>query len=301
MRRYWLLLLMLPSVVVFVSLFVTSSHGQNIGGYTGGGGTVSSVGLTLPSWLSVAGSPVTGTGTLAVTAATGQTAGQVLGTCGAATSFAPCILGVSDLPGTLVTSAGALPSGACVVGAGLQAVSATTANCSLATSTLSLGTSAAAGSVSINGATDTITLYGATSGSGTINATTTGGSIKIGSVFSVATGGATVALKYSTSAACASGASPAVCGVNPIGFVAIPTGVNPTLQVNTSAVTASSQILLTSDDTLGTALSVTCNSTLATLVGGMAITARSAGASFTISFNGTITTNPVCLSYEILN
>lgn len=64
----------------------------------GGGGTVTSVGLTTPSWLSVAGSPVITSGTLAVTAATGQTSHQVIGTCGAATSFAPCTIVEGDLP-----------------------------------------------------------------------------------------------------------------------------------------------------------------------------------------------------------
>ncbi len=43
-----------------------------------GTGTVSSVGLTVPSVLSVSGSPITSTGTLAVTFATGQTQNQVL-------------------------------------------------------------------------------------------------------------------------------------------------------------------------------------------------------------------------------
>lgn len=46
----------------------------------GGSGTVTSVGLTAPSWLSVTGSPVTGAGTLALAAATGQTANRFLAT-----------------------------------------------------------------------------------------------------------------------------------------------------------------------------------------------------------------------------
>jgi hypothetical protein len=49
-------------------------------GSGGGSGTVTSVGLSTPSWLTVAGSPVTTTGTLAVTATTGQTANQFLAT-----------------------------------------------------------------------------------------------------------------------------------------------------------------------------------------------------------------------------
>jgi hypothetical protein len=64
-------------------------------------GTVTSVALTMPSWFSVSGSPDTSSGTFAVTAATGQTSHQVIGTCGTATSFAPCALVSADLPTAL--------------------------------------------------------------------------------------------------------------------------------------------------------------------------------------------------------
>lgn len=47
-----------------------------------GGGTVSSVGLSVPSWLSVSGSPVTSSGTLAVSGATGLSNWYVVGTNG---------------------------------------------------------------------------------------------------------------------------------------------------------------------------------------------------------------------------
>jgi len=113
-------------------------------------------------------------------------------------------------------------------------------------------------------------------------------------------GGSLKAQKILTSANCASGASPAVCAAASAGAVAMPTGVNPTLVVNTTAVTAGSEILLTVDDSV-TIGGTTCNSTLATLVGGMAITARSANTSFTVSYNGTITTNPLCFVYAIIN
>ena len=114
-------------------------------------------------------------------------------------------------------------------------------------------------------------------------------------------GGAQSAATYSTATNCASGASPAVCAAAAAGAVAIPTGVTTvTLQVNTTAVTANSRIHLMSDDTL-TIGGVTCNSTLATLVGGLVVTARTAGASFTITYNGTIATNPLCVSYSIIN
>lgn len=101
---------------------------------------------------------------------------------------------------------------------------------------------------------------------------------------------------------CVSSASPAACGTARAGLIAIPTGSgSSTLVVDTTAVTASSEIIFYPDDTLGTALSVTCNSTLATLVGGSAITARTPGTSFTITFNGTILTNPVCGSFVVVN
>jgi len=45
-----------------------------------GGGTVTSVGMTVPAWLAVAGSPITSSGTLAVTPATGQQANVFLAT-----------------------------------------------------------------------------------------------------------------------------------------------------------------------------------------------------------------------------
>lgn len=110
------------------------------------------------------------------------------------------------------------------------------------------------------------------------------------------------ALNYGTATNCASAASPAVCGSSSAGSVLIPTGTtSSTLVVNTTDVTANSQIFFYVDDTLGTRLSTTCNSTLATLVGGSFISARSAGVSFTITFNGTIAGNGVCGSYFIVN
>lgn len=62
-------------------------------------GTLTSVGLSMPSWLSVANSPVTTTGTLTVTPTAGQAPHQVIGTCGALTSFQPCTLTAADVTG----------------------------------------------------------------------------------------------------------------------------------------------------------------------------------------------------------
>lgn len=63
-----------------------------------GGDGVTSLGMTVPSWLSVPNSPLTGSGILNVIPATGQTPGKVIGTCGTATTFAPCSLVPSDIP-----------------------------------------------------------------------------------------------------------------------------------------------------------------------------------------------------------
>jgi hypothetical protein len=80
----------------------------------GGSGTVSSVGLTAPSWLSVGGSPVTGSGTLALTAATGLAANQILATPNGTTGGVSLrSLLAADLPLISLTSgvSGTLPVG----------------------------------------------------------------------------------------------------------------------------------------------------------------------------------------------
>ena len=66
-----------------------------------GSGTVTSVacGTSGVSWLTCSfGASPTTTPALVLGAATGQTSHQVIGTCGAATSFAPCALQASDIP-----------------------------------------------------------------------------------------------------------------------------------------------------------------------------------------------------------
>lgn len=105
---------------------------------------------------------------------------------------------------------------------------------------------------------------------------------------------------YATTTNCSSGASPAVCGSSSAGSVALPTGTNPTLQVNTTAVSANSQIILTVDESLGTKLGVTCNTTLSTLLNPV-VTARTASTNFTFTIGAIIASNPACVSYEIKN
>ena len=70
----------------------------------GGSGTVTSVGLTVPSWFTVTGSPITGSGTLAVTAASGQTQNQFLATPnGASGAVGLRSIVAADLPTTGLT------------------------------------------------------------------------------------------------------------------------------------------------------------------------------------------------------
>lgn len=104
-----------------------------------GGGTVNSVGLTAPSIFSVAGSPVTTTGTLAITFATGQTANRFLaspdGSTGAVSLRAivsddlPLISLTTKVAGTLPvanggTGAATLTANGVLLGNGTSAVSA---------------------------------------------------------------------------------------------------------------------------------------------------------------------------------
>jgi hypothetical protein len=106
---------------------------------------------------------------------------------------------------------------------------------------------------------------------------------------------------YFTSSNCSSSASPAVCGSAAAGNVVIAAGAT-TVTVDTTTVTAQSQIFVQSDDTLGAKLGVACNSTLSTLTGGLSIISRKAGTSFQISTNGTAPAkNPLCISYHIVN
>src|SRR6202451_4689080 len=137
----------------------------------------------------------------------------------------------------------------------------------------------------VGGTTGATTYLGAPSGSIAwgCNTATCG---TIGASATVSAGG------YRTTTNCSSSASPAVCGSAAAGTVALPTNaVSSSIVVNTTAVTANSEIFVQTDDTLGTKLGVTCNSTVATLVGGLTISARSAGASFTIANNVAIVTN----------
>ncbi len=101
---------------------------------------------------------------------------------------------------------------------------------------------------------------------------------------------------YATATNCTSAASPAVCGSAVAGTVVIAAGAT-TKVVNTTAVTANSEIFIQFDSSLGTKLSVTCNAT----VDLGQVTARVPATSFTITSAAAPAVNPACYSYHIIN
>ena len=115
--------------------------------------------------------------------------------------------------------------------------------------------------------------------------------------FVVTPAGLATSTLYATKTNCSSAAAPAVCAAAPAGSVVVAAAAT-TVVVDTTAVTANSQILVQEDSSLGTRLSVTCNTTPATAP--PTVSARTAGTSFTITTTAP-TTNPRCFSYTVLN
>jgi hypothetical protein len=100
---------------------------------------------------------------------------------------------------------------------------------------------------------------------------------------------------------CTSIASPAVCSNDPAGFVAIPAS-GTSLTVNTTAVTATSQIFLQFDSSLGTALgSIMCNSAQNGKLYWVSARSTMSPVGFTITTNTAFASNYACLSYLIVN
>ena len=64
--------------------------------------------------------------------------------------------------------------------------------------------------------------------------------------------------------------------------------------------TAASLIMVTADESLGTKLGVTCNTTITT-VAPIVVTARTPGTSFTVQVDATVGTNPACFSWVLVN
>lgn len=105
---------------------------------------------------------------------------------------------------------------------------------------------------------------------------------------------------YETGTNCSSSASPAVCSSASAGSVVVAAAAT-TVTVNTTAVTANSQIILTRDNSLGTKLSVTCNTQSSLTLGTPYVSARTAATSFVITLDVAPTTNPMCISYQVIN
>ena len=98
-------------------------------------------------------------------------------------------------------------------------------------------------------------------------------------------------------------ANPSVvsCSAAPVGRFSCATNASTgTCVVDTTAVTANSVIQIQPDSTLGTALSVTCNTTADSGVTVPRVSARNPLVSFTITL-GTFTTNPECFTYIVVN
>ena len=108
--------------------------------------------------------------------------------------------------------------------------------------------------------------------------------------------GTVTAPKITTTTKCASAASPAACASASAGFVTVAAG-QMTVAVDTTAVSASSEIEITFDSSLGSALGVTCN----TAINQPSVSVRTGGAGFIITVASSISVNPDCFSYTITN
>lgn len=109
-------------------------------------------------------------------------------------------------------------------------------------------------------------------------------------------GGGFLGSTYNTVTNCSDSAGAAACVAAAAGSVVIDAAATSVV-VSTTAVTANSQIFVQYDSSLGTRLSVTCNTTPAI----PAVTARTAGTSFTITVPVAPSVNPACYSYVIVN
>lgn len=94
--------------------------------------------------------------------------------------------------------------------------------------------------------------------------------------------------------------SSGTCAAASAGSVSIAAAAT-TVTVATTAVTANSQVIVTRDDSLGTKLGVTCNTQSSLVLGAPRVTARTGATSFVITIDVGPTTNPMCLSYQVIN
>lgn len=148
----------------------------------------------------------------------------------------------------------------------------------------------------LTGATLTVNSTVVVSKSGTSN----NGGFGAVTATSVTSSGTVSGGTFSTATNCSSSAAPAVCGTAAAGSVVVAAGAT-TVTVNTTAVTANSQIFVMPDDSLNAKLSVTCNTTAATLSADPWVSARTAATSFVITVSAAPAVNPECFSYFIVN
>lgn len=129
--------------------------------------------------------------------------------------------------------------------------------------------------------------------------TPTGSSLPNSATF-CADGSTTIPLtKMITTDICIATGSPATCGSAPTGFVFIEPGAQVTT-VNTTAVTANSQIIIQSDQTLNHT-GLTCSIVTAEVVETTAITVRTPGSGFQFGIATPPASQPTCYSYTIIN
>jgi hypothetical protein len=102
---------------------------------------------------------------------------------------------------------------------------------------------------------------------------------------------------FGTAANCASASSPAQCGAAAAGSVVLAAG-STTLTVDTSAVTANSQIFVQEDRSLATRPGVICDATPGRTY---TISARVPGSNFTLSSSSPPLGHPTCLSFFMVN
>lgn len=107
--------------------------------------------------------------------------------------------------------------------------------------------------------------------------------------------GGVVTPTYSTSTACAS--QTGQCGSAAAGSFTVPAG-SASIVVNTTAVTAQSQIFVQEDTSLNSLLGTSCNPAMGRMY---QVTGRAPGVGFTISASTAPAGTPACLSYHIMN
>ena len=128
------------------------------------------------------------------------------------------------------------------------------------------------------------------------------------SEFNVDKAGISTANHYDTFSPCAavgSAASPSLvaCGAATAGLFSCATNASgATCVISTTAVTATSLVFVQEADTAaaGTALGVTCNTSTTVVPTSRLLATVTASTSFTINL-GTVTTNPGCFQYFIVN